>query len=227
MLFLCHFLNFFLLAKLQLLILSISNDNRINKVDTRIHHVYDDDEFDNLNVPLISYDFDNARNACMAVVVRDTYNPIKETDLGEIGVRELMEIVGLNEFQKPVVDALKKHSLRKSNTVGGLKAGSYYESPTKIIQIESNEYGIIQTIWIKIGDHNAEKTKIFDSISFASSREQVQYFLGHPSRFGDFWDRYDYKKLCLHFQYSGQNEVINMLTIMVPSVAPAYSPKEE
>jgi len=68
-------------------------------------------------------------------------------------------------------------------------------------------------------------------LSSRSTRSDVRQRLGRPSRSGEgrtvsrpgrlgTWDRYDWERVCIHFQYTESGERIRQVTVMAADSAP-------
>ncbi|CAM5598294.1 hypothetical protein MAUB1S_10115 [Mycolicibacterium aubagnense] len=98
-----------------------------------------------------------------------------------------------------------------------------YEDKKNGIIFSCNSEELIDAIFVaRTGFYGSEK--LYNGLSFSSSREMVGKCLGHPSKSGysdlGAWDRFSFPGYTVHFEYRVEGDGINMVTFMANDVVP-------
>jgi len=151
-------------------------------------------------------------------------------------MESLIDLVG-QPVDATAVQALIASEQLQSSTEEDLEEGepvrSHLSSCTGGYAL-SHTLGRLDTLFVHVrpkGEYATFREALVHGLTPQSTRSDVRRRLGTPSRSGEAqnhpplgrygaWDRFDTDVLCLHFQYTEAGEEIDLITVMMPDMAP-------
>ena len=151
-------------------------------------------------------------------------------------MESLIALVG-QRVEVAAVQALIASEQLQSSTEEDLEEGepvrSHLSRPTGGY-LFSHTLGRLNTLFVHVrpkGEYAAFRGALVHGLTPQSTRSDVRRKLGSPTRSGEAqnhpplgrygaWDRFDSAVLCLHFQYTESGEEVDLITVMLPDVAP-------